>query len=116
MAENPINYSMCWEDPTVLREALDVQSDDRVISITSGGDNSLVLLLAKPKEVVSVDINFAQNYLLELKRATALTLEYDEFLEFLGAKKSADRLKFFNTVAPLLSPSIRQWWLEHSEL
>jgi S-adenosylmethionine-diacylglycerol 3-amino-3-carboxypropyl transferase len=38
-----IKYSQCWEDTDVLVSALLLEDDDVVLSITSGGDNSLAL-------------------------------------------------------------------------
>ena len=43
-----LGYSTCWEDPEVLRQALMVNSDDHVLSITSAGDLSIGLLLEDP--------------------------------------------------------------------
>jgi S-adenosylmethionine-diacylglycerol 3-amino-3-carboxypropyl transferase len=111
-----INYSQSWEDPLILGEALGVGSEDSVLSITSGGDNTLALLLARPRRVVSLDINPAQNYLLELKLAAARSLEYAEFLEFLGVTASRRRRGLFTRVAASMSDSARDWWHERPEL
>jgi len=40
-----IRYSQSWEDPGCLERALDIQPDDRVLSIAAAGDNSFALLL-----------------------------------------------------------------------
>ena len=64
-----IRYANCWEDPDVLLEALDVQENDKVLSIGSAGDNSFSLLSKNPKLVVAVDINPIQLNLIELKKA-----------------------------------------------
>ena len=56
MNKKIINYSQCWEDPFILLEALSICENDCVISITSGGDNTIALLLAKPKKIVSIDL------------------------------------------------------------
>ena len=57
MTKQIINYSQCWEDPAVLNEALAINSQDIVLSITSGGDNTLALLLRNPQRVISIDLN-----------------------------------------------------------
>lgn len=108
-----INYSQCWEDPKILLEALDINPNDEVLSITSGGDNTLALLAALPRHIVSVDMNLAQNYLLELKIAAAQSLSYNEYLEFLGATESNTRLDLFKKVSPRLSNPAREWWSVH---
>ena len=84
MKSEIINYSQCWEDPLLLNEALEINAQDTVLSITSGGDNTLFLLLKQPKKIVSIDFNPVQNYLLELKIATLKALPHGEVLEFLG--------------------------------
>jgi len=113
MAKDRISYSQCWEDTDVLLSVLALGPDDTVLSITSGGDNTLALLCQGVKKVVSVDISAAQNHLLELKHAAALSLAYDEYLAFLGVYHSRDRLATFARLAPRLSAEARTWWLKH---
>lgn len=108
-----INYSQCWEDLLLLKNALLVSNDDVVLSITSGGDNTLALLFERPKKIVSIDFNKSQNYLLELKIASAKILDYQEFLEFLGVKKSKERLNLFKKIKIDLSIESRLWWEKH---
>ncbi|MBM3271367.1 MAG: DUF3419 family protein, partial [Candidatus Sericytochromatia bacterium] len=59
-----IGYANCWEDAEILQEALQVGTGDRVLSITSGGCNTLALLLHDPDRVVALDFNPNQNHLL----------------------------------------------------
>ena len=65
--QNKIKYSQCWEDAEILLKALKINKNDKVVSITSGGDNTLSLITNNPSEIYAVDSNFAQNYLMELK-------------------------------------------------
>jgi S-adenosylmethionine-diacylglycerol 3-amino-3-carboxypropyl transferase len=116
MNKKPINYSQCWEDPDILKEALSIQSNDCVLSITSGGDNTLALLLSDPQRLISIDLNIAQNYLLELKKAAAQTLSYEEYLEFLGITKSKNRILLFEKVRPSLPRTTDAWWSDHKDL
>ncbi len=116
MDKKLINYSQCWEDPQVLLEALSIQASDCVLSITSGGDNTLALLLAGPKKVDSVDLNPAQNYLLELKRCAAINLDYGEYLELMGVKDSRSREALFEKVQKHLPSDAKTWWLSHAGL
>ena len=115
MGENLL-YSQCWEDPRILIEALGINSDDSVLSITSGGDNALALLLSGPKKIVSIDLNAAQNYLLELKCAAVAGLTYPEYLEFLGVTPSKRRLALYDSVRPHLSALAADWWSRQSSL
>jgi len=92
--KNSIVYSNVWEDPELNRRALQIQPEDTVLSITSGGCNSLNLLVEGPKKVVSIDANPAQNYLLEYKIAAIKTFEYEEFLESLGVEFYVKPSKF----------------------
>jgi S-adenosylmethionine-diacylglycerol 3-amino-3-carboxypropyl transferase len=116
MNEDVIYYSQCWEDPSVVLRALLISSSDNVLSITSGGDNSLAMLCAGASQVVSIDINPAQNYLCELKFKAAKLLSYDEYLEFLGIRNSENRASFFEKIKPTLSNPAQVWWLEHEDL
>jgi S-adenosylmethionine-diacylglycerol 3-amino-3-carboxypropyl transferase len=113
MNTETINYSQCWEDPKILLEALDINPNDEVLSVTSGGDNILALLIALPQHIVSVDMNTAQSYLLELKMAAAQSLSYNEYLEFLGVNESNARLDLYKKVSLRLSNSAREWWAVH---
>lgn len=111
-----INYSQCWEDPLVLAEALSIRPDDCVLSITSGGDNTLALLLSGPQKILSIDLNHVQNYLIELKIAAAKGLNYEEYLTFLGVMESRDRVMLFEKICHNLSPAAKAWWSDHSHL
>lgn len=114
MPRHLINYSQSWEDPNVLLEALNVQPDDRIISITSGGDNSLALLLKKPQVLVSVDKNPAQNYLLELKYAAASLLSFENYHKFVGVVDSCTRLEVFLELSEKISLAAKQYWLSNT--
>ena len=61
-------FAQSWEDPDCDLAALQPQSGDTILAITSGGDNVLGFLLTNPQQVIAVDLNPAQTYLLELKR------------------------------------------------
>lgn len=113
MNKNIINYSQCWEDPEILMKALNINADDIVLSVTSGGDNAIALLLCSPRAIISVDLNPAQNYLLELKLAAAKGLSYDEYLSFLGVTESSSRRDSFSKIKQYLTPETSSWWSHH---
>lgn len=77
-------YANVWEDPELNRRSLHVNESDVVLSITSGGCNSLNLLLDNPQKVISIDCNPGQVALLDLKIAAFQQLSYEEICELFG--------------------------------
>ncbi len=102
-----IVYANVWEDPELNRLSLHVKEDDNVLSVTSGGCNSLNLLVDNPNSVVSMDLNPAQSALLELKCAGIKDLTHEEFLELLGVEFVSVRRKFHNDYRVSLYEKIR---------
>lgn len=85
MSDKPaVVYSNVWEDPELNRLSLKVNPGENVISITSGGCNSLCLLLEDPGKLISIDLNPAQLAMLEYKKAAIRELSYDDFIESIG--------------------------------
>ncbi len=72
VALDQIRYSLVWEDSYNLYRGLQIQPADRVLIITSAGCNVLNTLLAKPRQVIAIDLNPVQNKLLALKCHTIL--------------------------------------------
>ncbi len=122
--KSSIVYSNVWEDPELNRRALLIEAGDCVLSITSGGCNSLNLLIEGPQKVVSIDANPTQNYLLEYKIAAVKSFEYEEFLEALGvefynkpSKFSSDyRLELYDRLRPNLSSEAKNFWDENHDI
>lgn len=108
--QSTILYGQCWEDPEILRSALRISPQDIVVSITSGGCNTLALLLDNPKKIYAVDNNPSQNALFELKIASIKILRYDDFLEFIGVKPSNNRLDQYQSVQQEFSAKARAFW------
>jgi len=105
-----IRYAQCWEDPRAIEDALAVTSDDDVVSIASGGDNTLALLLKGPRSVTAVDRNPAQLHLVELKIRAVERLGYEEFAGFVGARPAGERLRTYGQLRSSLSPAARDYW------
>lgn len=105
-----VNYSQCWEDANLLKRALTISNNDVVLSITSGGDNTLSLLLENPKKIFSIDINSAQNHIAELKLQSPKALRYEEYLELLGVNDSAKRPDLYKQASKFLSDDARSWF------
>ena len=111
-----ISYSMCWEDPLVLSKALKISEQDNVLSIVSGGENILFLLLKNPKRVVGIDISKEQIYLTKLKISCIKNLEFEEFVRFIGIKQFNNRLEIFNKVKKYLEKEEIEYWKNHLTL
>lgn len=119
-----IVYSNVWEDPELNRLSLHVKPTDSVLSITSGGCNSLNLLLEGPERVVSIDLNPAQLALLELKIAAIKELSHEDFLELLGAEFFGERRKYhpehrltlYDRVARHMSAEAREFFERNPQL
>lgn len=111
-AEFPIRYANCWEDSdNLLRTA---PENARILSICSGGDNTLALLLKNPREVVAFDMNIYQIYLLQLKVAAIKNLSYDEVLILLGIH-AGDACKIFKKLKSKLAPEAYKFFNNHPE-
>lgn len=111
-----IGYSNCWEDPAILQEALEVGPGDVCFSITSGGCNTLSLLLHDPAKVIALDFNPNQNHLLRLKIASFQALSHGEMLELLGIRRSTRRRSLYQKLRKSLSAEARAFWDEHEVL
>lgn len=122
--KNTIVYSNVWEDPELNRQALQVKPGESVLSITSGGCNSLCLLLENPGRVVSIDLNPAQLAVLEFKRAAIMELEYEDFLEALGVpfygkrstKPPAYRSGLYQKIRERMPDYARDFWDDNDEI
>lgn len=105
-----IRYANCWEDADVLADALRLRPGDRVMSIASGGDNTLALLAAGPALAIAVDLSGAQLACLALKRLAMLRLEHREFLRFLGFDSGAERVRTYRGLRGELDADARAFW------
>jgi S-adenosylmethionine-diacylglycerol 3-amino-3-carboxypropyl transferase len=105
-----INYSSCNEDARSELKALRIGQDDIVLAVSGSGARSLDLLISRPKKIISIDMNPLQNYLLELKIAAIKNLPYDEYLEFLGVRKSAGRISIYKRLRKDLSAEAKEYW------
>ncbi|MDO8269499.1 MAG: DUF3419 family protein [Candidatus Levybacteria bacterium] len=116
MKQQCINYSQCWEDSDVLLKALSLKSGDTVLSITSGGDNSLAILSGPIKKLTVVDMHSCQNYLMELKLIAARKLSYEEFLAFVGVTPASNRIYIFRRLRKSISSEAFDWWSNNEHL
>ena len=103
-------YTANWEDPESDRMALRIRPGDTLMTVTSGGCNTLGFLIHDPAVIHTVDINPAQAFQLELKTAAMKNLEYAEFVGFLGLTPSSDRLGTYAVLRDQLSPGAAVFW------
>jgi S-adenosylmethionine-diacylglycerol 3-amino-3-carboxypropyl transferase len=106
-------FAQYWEDPRMDIEALAPGPGKVLVSVTSGGCNTLCLALRRPERVIAVDLNAAQNHLLELKIAGARIHSHTRYLELLGVSGSARRPLLYVACRPLLTPQARRFWDAH---
>lgn len=103
-------FAQCWEDPAMDMEALDVGPGKTVLSVTSGGCNTLSLATLEPDRIIAVDLNPVQSALLELKIEAIRSLSHGELLAFLGVRRSSERWDLYHALrAGLCEPSLRYW-------
>lgn len=105
-----VRYSNVWEDPNILIEGLAIQSDHKVLSIASAGDNAFALLAQGPKLLVAIDLNQVQLYLMELKKVAIHELDHKDFIAFLGYRENKDRWQTYLNISSQLSSNAKEYW------
>ena len=109
---NSLVYNTCWEDPRCDRQLLQINTDSRVVMLTSAGCNALDYLLDAPAEIHCVDLNARQNALLDLKTALLKKTDHALLFDFFGTGASPyAREVFQDTIShELQNPFSRQYW------
>lgn len=107
---NRLIYNACWEDPRIDRQLLDLNSESKVVVITSAGCNTLDYLLDSPQEIHAVDVNYRQNALLELKLAMFARRNFDELFAMFGRGSCENYQEIYQSLRDLLSPTARNFW------
>ncbi len=105
-------YNQIWEDPRVDIEALKIDGDSRILTISSGGCNALNYLLEDPASVTAVDLNRHHIFLLNLKLAALKHLpEYEDFFDYFGHGKGKNcGTNYLKFIAPNLDRDTRRFW------
>ncbi len=110
-------FAQSWEDPELDIEALQITPDDRVLVVTSGGCNALSLLTTEPKELIAIDMNPVQSWLMELKLAGIRALSHEEFLRLLAVQfieepnpNHTSATALYVKIRDLLSPEAQSFW------
>jgi len=112
MRERQLLYGQCWEDAACLLAALDPGPHSQLLSIASGGENSLALLIRPGVRVLAIDRSPAQIAALELKVAAFRHLDHGEMLQLLGAHpvERQRRQQLYRRCLPHLSPETAAFW------
>ena len=105
-------YNQIWEDPRVDIQALELDRNSRVLTISSGGCNALNYLLEDPESVTAVDLNRHHIYLLDLKLAALKHLpSYESFFTFFGVGRGPNTgSQYLRYIAPSLDREPRRFW------
>lgn len=111
-----LNYSFGNEDWATELKALKIKPGSQVLCVTASGDRPLHLMLDNPAKITAIDANFIQNRLLELKYAALQTLEYDDYIRFLGVVPSNAREQQFQKVTKKLTPTSASFWNKHGNM
>ncbi|MEP7074940.1 MAG: BtaA family protein [Acidobacteriota bacterium] len=105
-------YNQIWEDPRVDLEALELDGNSRVLTISSGGCNALNYLVQTPESVTAVDLNRHHIFLLNLKIAALKGLDsHTDFFAFFGHGKSGRAWELYEKkIAQHLDSRSRTFW------
>lgn len=109
---NRFVYTQIWEDPRVDAEALSLNEDSRVLTISSAGCNVLNYLVHAPAHILAVDVNPAHMALTRLKLAAMERLpDYPSLYQFFGTAADAANVSNYTTyIRPHLDASTRSFW------
>ncbi len=111
VTSNNLIYNTCWEDPRIDRQLLDLDSSSNILMLTSAGCNGLDYLLDNPQKIDSVDINPAQNALLELKKAVFSNEDYSLLWNLFGDGHTCNvEQKYTENLRSYLSQPAKRYW------
>jgi S-adenosylmethionine-diacylglycerol 3-amino-3-carboxypropyl transferase len=105
-------YNQIWEDPDVDAEALRLDADSRVMTISSGGCNVLNYLTHGVASVDAVDLNANHLHLLKLKiQGLSRFPAHDDFFAFFGNARNPENVRRYETyIRPHLDEHDRHHW------
>jgi S-adenosylmethionine-diacylglycerol 3-amino-3-carboxypropyl transferase len=104
-------YNQIWEDPRVDLKALELTSQSRILTISSGGCNVLNYLIHEPEVIHAVDLNRNHLSLLKLKLAALAHLpSYEDFFLFFGcADNERNRENYYRHLVRHLDAETRHF-------
>ncbi len=112
MAFTGLVYPQIWEDPEADLDALEIEPDNHLVTISSGGCNVMSYLSAAPCKITAVDLNPAHIALTRLKLAAARNLpDYAAFRRFFAEPRQPDNIAAFDRCLDrALDPATRSYW------
>jgi len=110
VALSDLLFGMSWEDPESDRAALRIRPGEHLLTISSGGCNTLTFLLDDPQRIYAIDINASQSHLLALKCAAIRAFDAQELSAFLGLQPCTHRIDMFESIADQLSSEAATYW------
>lgn len=108
-----LNFSSSNEDSATELQAIG-HGRERILALTASGARPLDLLLSNPKHIIALDLNPVQNYLLALKIAAFLSLNYEQMLQFLGIHSDKNRWGKYELIRESLDIPAREYWDQHA--
>ena len=103
-------YNCAWEDPRLDRELMKLDSQSKVVMITSAGCNVLDYLLDGPAEIHAIDMNFRQNAVLELKLALIKKRNHEDLFAMFGKGATPRFREIYDGVRGELAEDTRAFW------
>ena len=103
-------YNASWEDPRIDRQLLELNSDSKVVVLTSAGCNVLDYLLDCPAEINAIDVNPRQNALLNLKLALIKQGNFEDLFSMFGNGSHEEFQHVYASVCEYLTREDRAFW------
>lgn len=106
-------YNTSWEDPRIDRQLLELGPGARIVMLTGAGCNAFDYLLDNPASIHCVDVNPAQNALLEFKKALFHT-NHTTLWQFMGKGFHPGALRVYHQdIKPTISDTAQRFWNQH---
>ena len=103
-------YNAAWEDPRIDTQLMKLDAASEVVMITSAGCNVLDYLIEGPAAIHSIDVNYRQNALLELKMALFHRGDFADLFEMFGIGSHAHFRRLYAGVRNQLTDQAATFW------
>lgn len=109
---NRLIYNTCWEDPRIDRELMQLNTESKVVMITSAGCNALDYALDSPAEIHAIDVNPRQNALLQLKLSLIKHGSYEDLYSMFGVGSHRSYRTLYQSLKSWLPKYAQEFWNE----
>ena len=116
LVNNGYIYNQSWEDSNTDIEVYKLEKNNKILMITTGGDNVLNYLLTDPEFIDTIDMNKHQNYLLEMKMALIQALDWEDCFSILAYNNYKLFKENYPNIRRFLSYDAQKWWDNNTEL